>query len=127
MRVAKVIAVAIGIAAGAYLFFVGMLILAPYLTNWANRTEFDSERWKNWKEAETEMSLRWNMVSDLEDKYELKGLTTDEIVELLGEPDSKSRSEWTYYLGMSGHGIDTGTLSLTIENGRVKSLRIYTG
>lgn len=127
MRVLRVIEIAVGIGAGAYLFFVGILVLAPYLTNWANRTEFDSERWKNWKETETEMSLRWNMVSDLEDKYELAGMTTGEIVELLGEPDSKSHIEWAYYLGMSGHGIDTGTLSLTIENGRVKSFRIYTG
>src|SRR5690606_31025469 len=106
---------------------VAILVLAPYLTNWANRGEFDSARWKNWKETEAEMSLRLNMVSDLEDKYELEGMTTGEIVELLGEPDSKSRVEWAYYLGMAGHGIDTGTLSLTIENGRVKSFRIYTG
>lgn len=127
MRVLRTIAIAIGIGAGAYLFFVAILVLAPYLTNWANRREFDSERWKNWKETEAEMSLRWNMVSDLEDKYELEGMTPGEIVELLGEPDSKSRTEWAYYLGMAGHGIDTGTLSLTIENGRVRSFRIYTG
>lgn len=73
------------------------------------------------------MSLRWNMVSDLEDKYELEGMTTSQIVELLGEPDNKSRTEWAYYLGMAGRGIDTGTLSLTIESGRVKSFRIYMG
>jgi hypothetical protein len=54
-------------------------------------------------------------------------MTTDEIVELLGEPDGRSRIEWSYYLGMAGHGIDTGTLSLTIENGRVKSFRIFRG
>lgn len=127
MRVLGTIVIAIGIGAAAYLFFVAILVLTPCLTNWANRSEFDSERWKNWKETEAEMWLRWNMVSDLEDKYELAGMTTDEIVELLGEPDGRSPIEWSYYLGMAGHGIDTGTLSLTIENGRVKSFKIYRG
>lgn len=67
------------------------------------------------------MTLRWDMVYNLQDKHELDGMTEQEIIELLGEPGSKSIVEWTYHLGMARHGIDTGTLSLIFENGKVKS------
>jgi hypothetical protein len=127
MRILKIIGLTLGIGGGAYLFFIVALVFGPYLNNFFNREDFDSERWKNWKETEAEMSLRWNMISDLEENYELKGMTPTEVVDLLGEPDSKNSFEWTYYLGMAGHGIDTGTLSLTFENGKVKSYTTYRG
>lgn len=67
------------------------------------------------------MTLRWDMVNDLQDDYELDGMTEEEIVKLLGEPEYKSKVEWTYNLGMARFGIDTGILSLTLENGKVKT------
>lgn len=104
--------------ASLYLLFVMLVVLDPYITNYFSRTEFDSEKWKTWKENEVEMSLRWNMIADLEDNHDLEGMTDKEIVDLLGEPDSKVKAEWTYYLGMAGHGIDTGTLTLNLKMGR---------
>lgn len=127
MKLLKIIGLTLGIGAGLYLLFVFIIVSKPYIENYSNRTKFESEKWKTWKESEDEMSFRWNMVKDLEDNYSLKGMKGKEIVELLGEPEMKSDTEWAYYLGMAGHGIDTVTLSLTFENGKVKTYRIFRG
>jgi len=127
MRILKIIGLTLGIGAGLYLLFVILLVLGPYISNYSNRTEFDSEKWKNWEESEAEMSLRWNMIADLEGDYDLQGMTVKEIIDILGEPDSKNEVEWTYYLGMAGHGSDTGTLTMTFEDGKVKSFKTYKG
>ncbi len=71
--------------------------------------------------TEDEMTLRWDMVHDLDQEHELDGMTEEQIIKLLGHPESKSEIEWTYDLGMARSGIDTGTLSLTFENGKVKT------
>jgi hypothetical protein len=127
MRLLKTIGLTLGIGTGLYLLFVFFIVSKPYLHNYSNRTKFDSEMWKNWEESEDEMSLRWNMITDLEDHYKLPGMTDEEIVDLLGESGAKSNIEWTYYLGIAGRGIDTSTLRLTFENGKVKSYQITKG
>ncbi len=90
-------------------------------------TEFDSEKWKTWNESESTMTLRWDMRKDLIKKHKLIGLTASEVIELLGEPENKSDTEFRYYLGMARFGIDTGSLSLTIENGKVIDYKIWHG
>ena len=77
--------------------------------------------------TEDEMTLRWDMTHDLQEEHQLDGITEEQIIELLGEPGSKSDAEWTYDLGMARSGIDTGTLSLTFENGKVKTHNIRRG
>src|SRR5688572_19664512 len=111
MKLLKIIGLTLEIGAGFYLIFILYLVVSPDLTNYFSRSDFDSEKWKTWEEAEDTMSLRWDMVDDLQDKHELNGMTEQEIIELLGEPGSKSNVEWTYDLGMARRGIDTGTLS----------------
>jgi hypothetical protein len=127
MRLLKTIGLMLGIGAALYFLFIFFIVSKPSLDNYSNRAKFDSEKWKNWRESEEEMSLRWNMITDLEDNYKLKGMTDEEIVDLLGVPETKSNTEWTYYLGMAGHGIDTGTLSLTFDKGKVRSYEITRG
>ena len=127
MRPLKILGLTLGIGAGLYLLFILFLVSGPYVDNYLSRTDFDSEKWKKWEMTEDEMTLRWDMVDDLQDGYKLDGMTEQEIIELLGEPGAKSKVEWTYDLGMARHGIDTGTLSLTFENGKVKTHRIRTG
>ena len=90
--------------------------------------EFNSSKWKNWEESEVEWSLRWDMLNSLRNNYELKGMTKSEILELLGEPDSQSISEFSYYLGMAKSGIDTGTLTITFdETGKVTNYNVKRG
>lgn len=95
----------------------------------SNRTDikFDSNTWKNWIETESTMTLRWDMHKDLIKQHKLKGLSIFEIINLLGEPEKKTENEFRYYLGMARHGIDTGTLILMIENGKVIDYKIWHG
>ena len=89
--------------------------------------DFDSEKWKNWVETESTLSLRWDMRKDLVKNHKLIGLTVPEIIDLLGEPEKKSDSEFRYYLGMAKKGIDTGSLIITIEDGKVIEYRFRHG
>lgn len=129
MRLLKIIGLTLGIGAGLYFLFVLYLVLSPDLNNYFSRVDFDSEKWKKWEETEDEMAmtLRWDMTHDLQEEHELDGMTEEQIIELLGQPGSKSKFEWTYDLGMARRGIDTGTLSLTLKNGKVKTHHVRTG
>lgn len=102
-------------------------VFSPDITNYFSRIEFDQEKWKDWQETETTACLRWDMTHDLIKKHELIGLSLNEIIDLLGEPDRKIKNEIRYYLGMSRHGIDTGSLILTIENDKIIDYKIWHG
>lgn len=89
---------------------------------------FDSDKWKNWEESEAEWSLRWNMMNSLRNDFDLKELTQSEIIELLGEPDSKSKHEFSYNLGYSKTGINTGRLTIKfVGDGLVKDYLVWQG
>ena len=126
MRLLKIIGLTLGIGAGLYFLFILFMVISPSLDNYFSRTDFDSDKWKNWKMTENEITLRWDMTHDLQEDHVLNGMTEEEIIELLGQPESK-KIEWTYDLGMARRGIDTGTLSLTFENGKVKTHHVRTG
>lgn len=90
--------------------------------------KFDSEKWKTWEESEAEWSLRWDMMNSLRNDYQLKELTQTEIIELLGEPDSKSKHEFSYNLGYSKTGINTGRLTIKfVGDGLVKDYWVSEG
>ena len=115
------------IVVGLYFLFILSIVFSPYISNYFSRTDFESEKWKKWEMTEDNWTLRWDMMDDLQDDYELVGMKEEEIIRLLGEPESKSSIEWTYDLGMARRGIDTGTLSLAFEDGKVKTHYIRTG
>jgi len=117
--------VAIGVL--GYLVFIAFMVSQPDIDNYFSRTQFDSEKWKNWEETEFSMQLRWHMTHDLVSNHDLVGKSVSEILDLLGEPEGKSKSEFRYFLGHSGHGIDTGTLFLKIENNKVVSYQVWHG
>jgi hypothetical protein len=84
------------------------------------KTKFDSEKWKNWVETESEPSLRWDMIKSLKRTHELIGMPKERVIELLGEPNSKTDSTFNYYLGYSKNGINTGNLTIRFnEKGKV--------
>lgn len=100
---------------------------SPDIANYNSRIEFNHIKWKEWQETEAAPSLRWDMTNDLIKKHKLKGLSITEITDLLGEPDSKNKTEFRYYLGMSRHGIDTGSLILIIENAKIIDYKVWHG
>lgn len=127
MRLLKIIGLTLGIGVGLYFLFIIFVVASPSINNYFSRTDFDSDKWKNWEMTEDTMTLRWDMVDDLEDDYKLDGMTEEEVIKLLGEPGAKSTIEWTYDLGMARRGIDTGTLCLTFESGKVKTHHVRAG
>lgn len=110
-----------------YFGWIAYIVFCPDIENYRNRTEFNSELWKEWEETEETASLRWDMTHSLTSKHELMAMSTDQVIELLGKPSGESSSELRYYLGMSRHGIDAGSLVLELQDGRVIGYRIWHG
>ena len=79
---------------------IGLLILIGFaLKGRVTHEKFDSEKWKNWAESETEWSLRWDMMNSLRNEKELIGKSYEEIITILGKPDNESKTELYYSLG----------------------------
>ena len=127
MKIFKILGGLIASVIVGYLGFIAYLTFEPDIENYKNRIEFNSELWKNWEETEATASLRWDMTHDLTANYELIGKSTEQVFELLGKPSEQSNSELRYYLGMSRHWIDTGSLILELEEGKVVNYRIWHG
>ena len=107
---------------------IGLLILIGFaLKGRVTHEKFDSEKWKNWTESETEWSLRWDMMNSLRNNYDLKGMSKNEILKLLGEPESKTKNEFGYYLGYSKRGINTGRLTIKFDNNKVTDFSVWDG
>ena len=106
----------------------GVLIIIGYaLKGNITHEQFDSEKWKNWEESEFERSLRWDMMNSLRNNYELKGMTKNQILKLLGEPESNQQTEFRYYLGFSKRGINTGSLTIKFDNNKVTDFSVWQG
>lgn len=127
MKRKHIIGWVLGITILGFITLFASFIFSPEINNYFNRIEFDSAKWKNWEESETNPSLRWNMVHDLVKDHELVGMNLNEIKELLGKPDHENKKFISYYLGMSGYGIDTGALYLELRKGIVVEVRIWHG
>lgn len=109
-------------------FKIIFLSLLFIIISCSENVEFNSTDWKNWVESENTIFLRWEMSKDLIKNYSLKGMSKDEIIELLGEPGNLSSSDiFLYYLGHTGSGINTGTLKLSFINGKVVKIEILDG
>ena len=127
MKVLKIFILFLALGIIGFLLFIFFHVISPNIYNLTHRTSFDSQKWIEWKDDIEAPSIRWHMVKDLTKKYELVGMTVSEVKELLGEPTSENNIHMYYHLGMSGHGIDTGTLSLAIKNGIIIEYKIRHG
>ncbi|WP_338813562.1 hypothetical protein V9L05_19445 [Bernardetia sp. Wsw4-3y2] len=103
-----------------------LMTLTILLTS-CNQTKFNSEEWRNWEESEVDLSLRWDMTEDLIDEYDLKGMSIEQVIKLLGQPDKKTKKQLEYFLGHTREGINMGYLILTIENNTITEYIIYNG
>lgn len=91
-----------------------------------NDIGFNSEKWKNCKFNSKEgYTMRWDMSEDLIKNYSLIGKDTTEIFKLLGRESLECynrKCTVRYILGGCRSGIDTGTLELTFEKGKVTNV-----
>ena len=87
----------------------------------SNQSEqFDQQLWLN------EPEQRESLVRSLTNNYQLKGMTEEEIIDLLGEPDqiiSESSKQYLFFIGYGGFvGINVSLLQLQFDaNGKVES------
>jgi len=110
------------------LSFVLVIMLGLFLKGRITNKSFDSEKWKNWKETEETMSLRWEMMNSLRNNFQLIGKSKSEIIDLLGTPESEKQLEFSYYLGYSKHGINTGHLTINFDKQqKVKDYSVWEG
>ncbi|WP_420552249.1 hypothetical protein [Tenacibaculum aiptasiae] len=110
-----------------YILTVTFFVLKPNINDYLNRTEFNSTKWRNWKETESSFGVRWNMIHDLTENKNLQGKSKIEIKTLLGNPSNESETEFIYYLGLTGHGINTGSLILKFEKEKVVEIKTWQG
>lgn len=90
--------------------------------------KFDKEQWKSWDITEVDSHLRWDMVNDLINNYNLEGKTQEEIIELLGKPDNwedNTQKHFYYDLGPCQRGIDFGSLDIEFKNGKVVKIEKF--
>jgi hypothetical protein len=106
--------------------FVSIFLLREKISG----EKFESQKWKTANmNSEVNWSLRWDMMNDLRNDYQLIGLSKNEIVKLLGEPDNKSErfAQFRYSLGYAHFGVDTGTLIIEFEKDSVKNYIVIRG
>src|SRR5881397_1497442 len=78
--------------------------------------KFNSGVWKTANlNLEENWSLRWDMMNDLRNRYKLVGMSKSKIIDLLGNPETETNSEFVYYLGYSKNGINTGSLTISFN------------
>ena len=92
--------------------------------------KFDSTKWKTADmNSEANFSLRWDMMNSLRNDYDLIGMSKSEVIKLLGKPDAdfSTEEDFRYYLGYSKTGINTGSLTVKFENGKVIKINVWQG
>lgn len=100
-------------ALGIFILIAGLFLFNRFV----EPTKFDSEEWKKWSTGpQYDMSLRWDMMNNLRDNYDLNQKPRKDLVELLGEPDSINSGNYVYILGMAKHGVEEGYLIIEFDN-----------
>ena len=126
--------------AAIFVFFVGCLFYSPILIplvggaiqEYFNRIDFDSEVWKDPKVQSLNNPMRIRMVDDLLWEYDLEGMTSKEVTELLGPTDKTdyfSSWDFVYWLGPERGflSIDSEWLVLKLDpEGKVREYKIET-
>lgn len=90
-------------------------------------SKFDSEKWKNWEETESSMSLRWDMRNDLIETHQLVGFSENEIISLLGNTEQKHGEVFFYNLGVARRGVDNGALRIEFKDDKVFRVEVLSG
>ncbi len=87
-------------------------------------SQFDSSAWKSQRGAGAQQNQRGTMVASVE-KAIHAGMSRDDVIQLLGEPDSSDAATATdtYELGVAQYGIDEEFYEILYKDGKVASHR----
>ena len=91
--------------------------------------KFDANKWQNANlNLEENWDLRWRMMNDLRNNFDLEEKNKTEILKLLGKPDAETNDNYLYNLGMTGTGINTGNLTIFFDqNNNVREIKVRQG
>lgn len=97
-----------------FLLVYGYFMISAY---YPDRT-FDRDAWLNDRE------IRYEYTQSLRKQQLLDGKTQEEVKEYLGEPDEKTATTFTYYIGFkpSVFKIDPDCLVIEFENNKVSEI-----
>lgn len=89
-----------------------------------NTSDFDSSAWKSQRGATGKDNTRGRMVATLEKSLHA-GMSRDDVIRLLGEPDSTDADTATdvYELGVAAYGIDEEFYEIQYQDGKLASHR----
>jgi hypothetical protein len=89
-----------------------------------NTPDFDSSAWKSQRGATGKDNTRGRMVATLEKSLHA-GMSRDDVIRLLGEPDSTDADTATdvYELGVATYGIDEEFYEIQYQDGKLASHR----
>lgn len=105
---------------------LSLMVILFFTVGCSEQKDFNSTEWKSWVESEGTLHTRWLMHKDLLKKYELKGISKDSILDLLGEPNIQHSDGFYYNLGYpeKGSGIDPGTMKITFKDDSVVDIKV---
>lgn len=88
-------------------------------------SSFDSDAWKSQRGAAATDNRRGSMIASVE-KVLHAGMTRDQVVALLGEPDISDAEAGTdvYELGLAGYGVDEEYYEIRYRDGKLESHRM---
>jgi len=101
------------------------VIISMLLLTSCTDIDFNSEKWKNWEEKESNMHMRWDMVDDLIANHLHKGMNENEVETLIGkgvETNLENERVARYMLGPCRSGIDYGTLEVRFRQSKLTSV-----
>ena len=105
-----------------------IFVILVWVVSVQHGEKFESSKWKSWKETESSLSLRWDMMGDLQRNYGLRGMSKSQVFDLLGPPDNITGTEHSYYLGFARKGINTGRLTIIFGNDQlVSEISVWNG
>lgn len=115
LRIVSGLAVGLAICAAGAWWYVGRRDFG------VQHVPFDSAAWKQSPAKDSPQSMRLRMFDDLNTNHELEGMTREELIELLGEPDPQSDEfkefDMVYHLGRerSPLGVDDDWLVIRLD------------
>ncbi|QEN04354.1 hypothetical protein EW093_06445 [Thiospirochaeta perfilievii] len=99
------------------LILISIFFISCNLFN--NNRAFSKESWEN------DPDHRYEMIDDLKNSYLKIGMNKDDVIDLLGEPESESS---VYYLGnSSNYNPNPEFLDIKYSNNKVLSFGVFEG
>lgn len=96
------------------LLIVGIAVLGYRKMTAVDYTVFNKDVWIAQAAVKPSENRRSSMVGDLSSRLK-PGMSEDEVVDMMGAPESRSSGRFVYSLGMPGFGVDYETFVVEFD------------